>query len=41
MKKLFIILLLSGCSQNKTEHSLKVTDSIIYYDSMELTNESP
>lgn len=41
MKKLLIIFVFSGCSQNKTEHTLKVTDSIIYWDSMELTNESP
>jgi hypothetical protein len=41
MKKLFIIFLFSGCSQNKTEHKLKVTDTTIYYDSMILINESP
>jgi hypothetical protein len=41
MKKLFIIFLFIGCSQNKTEHSLNVTDSVIYYDSMVLINESP
>jgi hypothetical protein len=41
MTKLFIIFLFIGCSQNKTEHSLKVTDSIIYYDSMILINETP
>jgi hypothetical protein len=39
--KLFIIFLFLGCSQNKPEHSLKVTDSIIYYDSMILINETP
>jgi hypothetical protein len=39
--KLFIIFLFIGCSQNKTEHTLKVTDSIIYYDSMILINETP
>jgi hypothetical protein len=41
MKRLFIILLFVGCSENRTEHTLRVTDSIIYYDSMTLINESP
>jgi hypothetical protein len=41
MKKLLIIFIFSGCGQNKIEHNLKVTDSIIYWDSMELINESP
>jgi hypothetical protein len=41
MKRLFIILLFVECSENTPQHTLKVTDSIIYYDSMTLINESP
>jgi hypothetical protein len=46
MKNLKTLILISvllgmGCSQNETKHSLVVTDSIIYYDSMILINESP
>lgn len=41
MRTLFIIFLFLGCSEKQTEHSLKVTDSIIYYDSMILINETP
>jgi hypothetical protein len=41
MKKLFIIFLFLGCSEKQPKHSLKVTDSIIYYDSMILINETP
>jgi len=41
MRTLFIIFLFLGCSGKQTDHSLKVTDSIIYYDSMILINETP
>jgi hypothetical protein len=41
MKKLFIIFIFWGCSENQSEHKLNVTDSTIYWDSMELINESP
>ena len=41
MRTLFIIFIFSGCSGKKPEHSLKVTDSVIYYDSMILINETP
>jgi hypothetical protein len=39
--KVFIIFLFLGCSGKQPEHSLKITDSIIYYDSMILINETP
>ena len=41
MKAIFIIFLFLGCSGKQTEHSLKVTDTTIYYDTMILINESP
>ena len=41
MKKLFTILIFWGCSEPQPKYNLKVTDSIIYWDTMELTNESP
>lgn len=37
----FILGILSSCQDKPTEHTLKVTDSIIYYDSLTLINESP
>jgi hypothetical protein len=41
MKAIFIIFIFLGCSEKQPEHSLNVTDSVIYYDSMVLINESP
>lgn len=38
---LLIVCMLCGCNHNSPKHKLKVTDSVIYWDSMQLVNESP